>query len=130
MLILYGIHNGVEKPRSLAKLYEVKQEDRECSLAFYEWLCEVAHKWTDLDLESDGNWMLLNMVLIGQLALDIRNLFGKKKFIHLPLVGVISVLFKCVFGLALACRMCYSKCNISLSVLILSSLGLASSWFF
>lgn len=78
MLILYGIHNGVEKPRSLVKLCEVKQGDRECPLAFYEWLCEVAHKWTNLDLEGEGNRMLLNMLLIGQLALDIRNLFGKK----------------------------------------------------
>lgn len=112
MLILYRIHNGVEKPRSSAKLCDIKQGDRERLLAFCEWLCEVAHKWTNLDLESEGNKMLLNMLLIGQLALDIMNLFGKEK-IHLPLVGVISVLLKCAFGLVLARRMCYSKCNIS-----------------
>lgn len=46
MLILYGIHNGVEKPQSLVKLYEVKQGDRESPLAFCEWLCEVAQTWT------------------------------------------------------------------------------------
>lgn len=39
----------------------------------------MAHKWTNLDLESGGNRKMLNMLLIGQLALDIRNLFGKKK---------------------------------------------------
>lgn len=65
MLILYGIQNGVEKPRSLGKLYEVKQGKRLSPLAFYEWLCKVAHKRTNLYLESEGNRMLLNMLLIG-----------------------------------------------------------------
>ncbi|KAK4807170.1 hypothetical protein QYF61_024290 [Mycteria americana] len=54
-LILYGIQHGAQKPKSLSKLYEVRQGDKETPSAFYERLCEIARKWTDLDPEDDSN---------------------------------------------------------------------------
>ncbi|KAK4806148.1 hypothetical protein QYF61_001071 [Mycteria americana] len=48
-VILYGIQHGVQKPKNLSELYEVTQGDKETPSAFYERLCEVARKWTDLD---------------------------------------------------------------------------------
>lgn len=80
----------------------------------------MAHKWTNLDLESEGNRMLLNMFLIGQLALDIRNLFGKKRMVHLSLA----------FGLALTCSMTVSLTSHFVSAYFEQSLGLAWSWLF
>ncbi|KAF1558932.1 hypothetical protein FQV10_0008220, partial [Eudyptes schlegeli] len=77
MLILYGIQNGVEKPKNLTKLYEVKQGEKESPSAFYERLCEVARKWTDLNPEDESNRMLFNMLFIAQSAPDIRKKLQK-----------------------------------------------------
>ncbi|KAK4810523.1 hypothetical protein QYF61_004486 [Mycteria americana] len=76
-LILYGIQHGVQKPKNLSKLYEVRQGDKETPSAFYERLCEVARKWTDLDPEHDSNSKLFNMLFIGQAAADIRKKLQK-----------------------------------------------------
>jgi len=50
----------------------LKQGDKETPSAFYERLCEVAQKWTDLDPEDAGNRKVFNMLFIGQSASDIR----------------------------------------------------------
>ncbi|KAK4810418.1 hypothetical protein QYF61_024412 [Mycteria americana] len=72
-LILYGIQHGVQKPKNLAKLSEVRQGDKETPSAFSERLCEVARKWTDRDPEDDSNSKLFNTLFIGQAAAaDIR----------------------------------------------------------
>ncbi|KAK4806840.1 hypothetical protein QYF61_005636 [Mycteria americana] len=76
-LILHGIQHGVQKPKNLSKLYEVRQGDKETPSAFYERLCEVARKWTDLDPEDDSNSKLFNMLFIGQAAADIRKKLEK-----------------------------------------------------
>ncbi|KAK4810644.1 hypothetical protein QYF61_007381 [Mycteria americana] len=76
-LILYGIQHGVQKPKNLSKLYEVRQGEKETPSAFYERLCEVARKWTDLDPEDDSNSKLFNMLFIGQAAADIRKKLQK-----------------------------------------------------
>ncbi|KAK4810760.1 hypothetical protein QYF61_007734 [Mycteria americana] len=76
-LILYGIQHGVQKPKNLSKLSEVRQGEKETPLAFYERLCEVARKWTDLDPEDDSNSKLFNMLFIGQVAADIRKKLQK-----------------------------------------------------
>ncbi|KAK4814717.1 hypothetical protein QYF61_026296 [Mycteria americana] len=64
--------NGVQKPKNLSKLSEVRQGDKETPSAFSERLCEVARKWTDLDPEGDSNSKLFNRLFIGQAAADIR----------------------------------------------------------
>ncbi|KAK4809494.1 hypothetical protein QYF61_015051 [Mycteria americana] len=66
-LILYGIQHGVQKPKNLSKLSEVRQGDKETPSAFSERLCE-----TDLDPEDDSNSKLFNTLFIGQAAADIR----------------------------------------------------------
>ncbi|KAK4810906.1 hypothetical protein QYF61_013314 [Mycteria americana] len=76
-LILYGIQHGVQKPKNLSELYQVRQGDKETPSAFYERLCEVARKWTDLDPEDDSNSKLFNMLFIGQAAADIRKKLQK-----------------------------------------------------
>ncbi|KAK4810775.1 hypothetical protein QYF61_008747 [Mycteria americana] len=78
-LILYGIQHGVQKPKNLSKLSEVRQGDKETPSAFYERLCEIARKWTDLDPEDDSNSKLFNMLFIGQAAADIRKKLQKVK---------------------------------------------------
>ncbi|KAF1558935.1 hypothetical protein FQV10_0011834, partial [Eudyptes schlegeli] len=75
--ILYGIQNGAEKPKNLIKLYEEKQGEKEAPSAFYERLCEVARKWTDLNPEDESNRMLFNMLFIAQSAPDIRRKLQK-----------------------------------------------------
>ncbi|KAF1463584.1 hypothetical protein FQV08_0003564, partial [Pygoscelis antarcticus] len=77
MLILYGIQNGVEKPKNLIKLYKVKQGGKEAPSTFYEKLCEVAHKWTDLNPEDKSNRTLFNMLFIEQSAPDIKRKLQK-----------------------------------------------------
>ncbi|KAK4814725.1 hypothetical protein QYF61_026304 [Mycteria americana] len=64
--------DGVQKPKNLSKLSEVRQGDKETPSAFSERLCEVARKWTDLDPEGDSNSKLFNRLFIGQAAADIR----------------------------------------------------------
>ncbi|KAK4814636.1 hypothetical protein QYF61_023835 [Mycteria americana] len=64
--------NGVPKPKNVSKLSEVRQGHKETPSAFCERLCEVARKWTDLDLEGDSNSKLFNRLFIGQAAADIR----------------------------------------------------------
>ncbi|KAK4817883.1 hypothetical protein QYF61_001693 [Mycteria americana] len=71
-LILYGIQHGVQKPKNLSKLSEVRQGHKETPSAFSERLCEVARKRTDLDPEDDSNSKLFNTPFIGQAATDIR----------------------------------------------------------
>ncbi|KAF1614966.1 UNVERIFIED_CONTAM: hypothetical protein FQV15_0006416, partial [Eudyptes pachyrhynchus] len=77
MLILYGIQNGIEKPKNLTKLYEVKQGEKEAPSASYEKLCEVAHKWTDLNPEDESNRVLFNTLFIAQSTPDIRKKLQK-----------------------------------------------------
>ncbi|KAK4821309.1 hypothetical protein QYF61_018058 [Mycteria americana] len=71
-LVLYGIQHGVQKPKNLSKLSEVRQGHKETPSAFSERLCEVARKGTDRDPEDDSNSKLFNMLFIGQAAADIR----------------------------------------------------------
>ncbi|KAK4819206.1 hypothetical protein QYF61_026822 [Mycteria americana] len=71
-LILYGILHGVLRPKNLAKLYDIKQENNESLSAFYERLCETARKWTDLNPEEETNQRMFNMLFIGQSDLAIR----------------------------------------------------------
>ncbi|KAK4814643.1 hypothetical protein QYF61_023842 [Mycteria americana] len=58
--------NGVQKPKNVSKLSEVRQGHKETPSAFSERLCEVARKWTDLDPEDDSNSKLFNRLFIGQ----------------------------------------------------------------
>lgn len=68
---------GQKKPKNLSKLYEIRQGDKETSSAFYERICEVARKWTNLDLDDASNMNFFNMLFIGQSASDIRKKFQK-----------------------------------------------------
>lgn len=54
-LILYGSKHGVLKPKNISKLYQVTQGPNEDPSAFYERLCEVARKWTDLNSDDEAN---------------------------------------------------------------------------
>uniref|UniRef100_A0A8C0HLE4 CCHC-type domain-containing protein n=1 Tax=Buteo japonicus TaxID=224669 RepID=A0A8C0HLE4_9AVES len=83
-LILYGIQYGVPKPKNLSKLYEVRQKPDENPSAFYERLCKVAKKWTDLNPEEEprnpqqeANRRLFNMLFMGQSSQDIRKKLQK-----------------------------------------------------
>ena len=71
-LILYGVQHGVPKPKNVSKLYEVRQGPEENPSAFYERLCEVARKWTDLNPDDEANQRMFNMLFIGQSTRDIR----------------------------------------------------------
>lgn len=70
-LILYGIHHGVPRQNNISKLYGVQQGIDEKPTAFYERLCEIARKWTDLNPEEESSKMMFNMPFIRQAALDI-----------------------------------------------------------
>ena len=63
--------------KNLSKLYEVRQGDKETPSAFYERVCEVAWKWTDLDPEDPSNLKVFNMLFIDQTAIDIRKKLQK-----------------------------------------------------
>ncbi|GAB0208148.1 mitochondrial enolase superfamily member 1 [Grus japonensis] len=75
--ILYGIQHGIQKPQNWAKLYEIRQGDKEPPSVFYERLCEAARKWTNLDPEDINNSKLFNVLFIGQAAPDIRKKLQK-----------------------------------------------------
>jgi len=70
-IILYGNQNGVSKQTNISKLYEIKQDLNENPSVFYERLCEVARKWTDLDLENKNNRLMFNMFFIGHSAPNV-----------------------------------------------------------
>ncbi|GAB0209406.1 hypothetical protein GRJ2_003406300 [Grus japonensis] len=76
-LILYGIKNAISKPKNLAKLYQVVQGKTEDPSTFYECLCEVAQKWTDLDPDDDANRVTFATLFVGQLVPDIRRKLQK-----------------------------------------------------
>ncbi|XP_052651733.1 anamorsin isoform X1 [Harpia harpyja] len=76
-LILYGIKNEVSRPKNLAKLYQVVQGKTEDPSAFYERLCEVARKLTDLDSEDEANKITFTMLFVGQSAPGIRRKLQK-----------------------------------------------------
>ncbi|GAB0203398.1 mitochondrial enolase superfamily member 1 [Grus japonensis] len=75
--ILYGIQHGIQKSQNWAKLYEIQQGDKEPPSVFYERLCEVSQKWTNLDLEDGNISKLFNVLFIGQAAPDTRKKLQK-----------------------------------------------------
>ncbi|KAK4821308.1 LOW QUALITY PROTEIN: hypothetical protein QYF61_018057 [Mycteria americana] len=78
-LILYGIQHGVQKPKNLSKLSEVRQGHKETPSAFSERLCEVARKRTDLDPEDDSNSKLFNTPFIGKVRNNREEIEEKEK---------------------------------------------------
>lgn len=75
--VLYGMQHGIQKLQNWAKLYEIRQADKEPPSIFYERLCEVAQKQTSLDPEDGNNSKLFNVPLIGQAAPNIRKKLQK-----------------------------------------------------
>lgn len=76
-LILYGVKNGISRPKNLAKLTQVVQGKTEDPSAFDERLCEVARQWTDLDPEDEENRTVFTTLFVGQSAPDIRKKLQK-----------------------------------------------------
>ncbi|KAF1506600.1 hypothetical protein FQV18_0004700, partial [Eudyptula minor novaehollandiae] len=76
-LILFGIKNGIPKPKNLSKLYQVVQGDEETPSAFYERLCEVARQWTDSDPERESDNLTFVTLFVGQSNPDIRRKLWK-----------------------------------------------------
>jgi len=74
---LYGFQHATAKPKKLSKLNKVKQGPEENPSAFYERLCEVARKGTDLNADEEANRKMFNTLFIGQSALDIRKKLRK-----------------------------------------------------
>ncbi|KAK4810862.1 LOW QUALITY PROTEIN: hypothetical protein QYF61_008834 [Mycteria americana] len=94
-LILYGIQHGVQKPKNLSKLYEVRQGDKETLSAFYERLCELENGQICYDPEDDSNSKLFNMLFIGQAAADIRKKLQKVEGVDgMTISQLLSIAYK------------------------------------
>nr|XP_042702497.1 uncharacterized protein LOC122173030 [Chrysemys picta bellii] len=75
--IVQGMKRCIRKTPNWAKLYNIRQERNENPAAFYERLCNICKRYTDLDPEDINGKRVLIPLFIGQSYEDIRKKLQK-----------------------------------------------------